>query len=412
MRRFFLRPLLLSLVLTMLPSASTGFAQEDSVEDNTEENAEEAVEVDPFAEKNTEAARLLIGNFLQQSVQSIDISYLSPFETETITVVEHGYLPSSNGPAAYWLLELENISLDYLKPMSVLNYLGIRQETAEGLRSFVEMRSELYATPNAQWAPAPPDDLETLRMVPGAIWQIHLSTPAVDPFSEYALVNRLIDEEIHVGLPESTEEERLFHLMMADPTFSLDDYEATVADLKTELKELKQASLEQALADFDQDLLDPLEREPLDQAITENLTLIEHGVETKSDSMQTSAYWIFELGDGDDADTDEGLDDATENEDDTIYRYIAEDLWPFKGVQELAGMPSYDIPLEISIVVPTEGGLYMPLEQLTYQAAASDDWHGYLKVSLPITSPIHDHYLEYQGERFDIISDWGSSDFN
>lgn len=452
MRRLLLSPWLLSLVLMMLPTLSTSFAQEDnqadyatttspvSTSENTEESAqetdneteneaeneflEEAITSDPLTQKRFEAAQLLIGNFLQQSAQSVDISYLSPFETEIITVIEHGYLPGSNGPAAYWLLELENTSDDYLKPMNVLNYLGIRQETAEGLRSFVEMRSKLYRAPNAQWAS--PVDLNTLRMAPGAIWQIHLSTPVTDPFSEYALVNRLIDESIHVGLPESSQEERLFHLMMTDPTFSIEDYDARLEALQLEIKQLKEDLQKQAMADFDETAPQPLELESLDQAITGQLTLIEHGVEDVLDSVQTSAYWIFELSDdkamenalhsqeNTTSDSDVETDASVENKPskESAFRYIAKDLWSFKGIQENAGLSVYDIPLEITVVVPTEGGLYMPIDQPTYQAAATDNWHGYLKLSFPITSPLHDHYLEYQGERFDIIGDWGLSVFN
>lgn len=456
MSRLLLRPWLLSLILLMWPTLSTSFAQENSQEDGAattsqvstsanaqetddetgnlsnnqpeheakDESVEEAITADPISQKRLEAAQLLIGNFLQQSVQSIDISYLSPFETEIITVIEHGYLPGSNGPAAYWLIELENTSEDYLKPMNVLNYLAIRQETAEDIRSFVEMRSELYWPPNAQWSSSV--DLNTLRMAPGAIWQIHLSAPVTDPFSEYALVNRLIDESIHVGLPESSQEERLFHLMMADPTFSIEDYDIKLEALELEIKQLKEASQKQAMTDFDATAPKPIELESLDQAITDQLTLIEHGVEDVLDPVQTSAYWIFEVGDDKAMENDQQseeintsdsaveTDASVENDPSkqSAFRYIAKDLWLFKGIQENAGLSLYDIPLALTVVVPTPGGLYMPIDQPTYQAAASDNWHGYLKLSFPITSPLHDHYLEYQGERFDIIGDWGLSVFN
>lgn len=429
MRSLLFSPLLLlSLLFFIAPSTVISFAQEDSqesaaettsetVEEISEDVTELASETDPLTEKTVEAANLLIGNFLQQHVQAIDISFLSPFDTERITVIEHGYLPSDNGPAGYWLLEVENISQDYLKPMNVLTYLSIRQETADGLRSFVEMDVDLYPSPNAQWSA--PFDIDTLQMAPGSVWQIRLSTPTLDPLSDYALVNRLINEDIHVGLPESSEEERLLRLIVADPNFSPEDYQQRISNLASELEELKQTSREQALADFDQVTPQPVEMEILDLAITDKLHLIEHGVEETEDSPLTSAYWIFKVeGSQESLSTDsEESEDVTEtnsldDSDQAVYHYIAEDLWPFKGVQELSGLSAYDVPLDLTLVVPTEGGLYMPLEQPTYQAAAKANWQGYLKLSLPIISPLHDHYLDYQGERFDIIGDWGSSDFN
>ncbi len=407
MKRLVRVPLLLMslLILMMLPSAQSIFAQEETPSDTSPSEL--------LSEKIHTAAQLLIGNFPQQSAQSIDISYLSPFGTEKITVIEHGYLPDSGGPAAYWLLELENVSVDYLKPKNVINYLGIRQETAEGMRDFVEMRSVLYAAPNAQWAP--PVDEDTLRMAPGAIWQIHLSTSSIDPFSDYTLVNRLIDEDINVGLPEASQEERIFNLMMTDPNFLPDDYQATLESLTTEITELKQEIQAQALTDFDQNKTTTLEKESLNQSITDQLTLLEHGVEESADQVQAVAYWIFKVShsDQDDESSDSTEADETETNDSTgDYRFISEDLWPFKGIQGMPNMPQYTLPLEITLVVPTETGAYMPLEQPSAQAAAPENWQGYLKLSFPIGSQMYEHYLDYQGERFDLIGDWGESAFN
>lgn len=402
MKRLICIPLLLmSLLVGMtLPSVPSSFAQEAELANNTILN-------DLLNEKTQVAAQLLIGNFPQQVVQSIDISYLSPFETEKITVVEHGYMPGSAGPAAYWLLELENLSDDYLKPMTVVNYLGIRQETAEGMRDFVEMTPVLYATANAQWAPLV--DENTLRMAPGATWQIHLSTASLDPFSDYALVNRLLDEKINVGLPEASQDELIFNLSMADPNFSAEDYQATLDDLSTEIAELKQEIQAQALTDFGQRATTVIEKETLDQSMTDRLTLLEHGIEQAPDQMQPQAYWIFEVSNSEL--NDAATDDAEKTESDD-YRYISEDLWPFKGVQGMTDMPQYALPLEITLVIPTETGAYMPLAQPSAQAAAPENWQGYLKLSFPIGSQMYEHYLDYQGERLDLIGDWGESAFN
>lgn len=405
MRRLRFVPWLLSLVflLLLLPVVQSSFAQEDTVKESQTSES--------LSEKTLEAAQLLIGNFPQQSALSIDLSYLSPFDTERITVIEHGYLPSEKGPAAYWLIELENISQSYLKPMTVLNYLNIRQETEDGIRSFVEMRSELITMPNAQWAPAV--DSQSLMMAPGAVWQIRLLTPTVDPFSQYALVNALMAEDINVGLPTTSDEERIIHLVMADPNFSPEDYDSLVETLKNDSLALKQKALEEHLIAFEETASQPLEKATLDQAITERLTLIEHGVEEITEPVQTRAYWIFEwISQPEDVNQDQNDGESSTTNESANYQYIAEDLWPFKGIQELAGMSSYDIPLDITLVEPTASGFYMPLTQPHYQAAAQGKQQMFFKLSFPITSPLYEHFLDYNGERFDIIGDWGAGSFN
>lgn len=390
---------LVSLLLLLLVPIVTGFSQESSSDRQPESVPFEQLELD-LAAKRKEAADLLYGNYYQSEVLSQDISFIVPSGNELVTLIERGILAGGDSvPGAYWLIQVENISEQFLPAHSVLSHLMIQEATLASIKPAAMRISHIdsqlmYEQPLEALDP-------TVRFAPGTIQHFRILVPLENPFAHYQLVQQTGQDTLISEIFQASPGGREIMLIVEQPDLNFEELDIS-EQMETLLKEIAEldAELLTAKASYYNDLSidsSKLQFEELDLALSEAsaeaIRLVQHGM-SLSEENSLEAFWIFKT--------------VNTSPD---FQYATKELWPLTAHQGMTETSDHLVPYSVQQVEATSAGVFYSLENNLEQALVEPGWEGYFKVSIPFTNPIFDHYLLYDaknnptGQRLDVYND-------